>query len=90
MHPVEFLTPAFTNITADDETRQYFVDSGGFPVVVNYLCTQNASPQLATALVGILLNVVVSRSVQLQQVAESFTLMEFLTSRYQLPGELGH
>ncbi|KAJ3051553.1 hypothetical protein HK097_007433 [Rhizophlyctis rosea] len=88
MHPVEFLTPAFTNITADDETRQSFVDAGGFPILVNYLQSQNPPQQIAIAILGILLNVVVSRSLQLQHVAETLTLVQVLTEKYGLPDSL--
>ncbi|KAJ3035102.1 hypothetical protein HDV00_004324 [Rhizophlyctis rosea] len=86
VHPIEFLTPAFTNITADDETRQLFVDCGGFPILVNYLHSTNPSIQLATALIGILLNLIVSHSVPLERHAESLTLVQTLTEKYSFRG----
>ncbi|KAJ3295047.1 hypothetical protein HK104_003053 [Borealophlyctis nickersoniae] len=60
VHPLDFLTPSLTNITADDTTRPSFIDNGGCDAVIDYFVTLDASSGLMVASAGVLLNVVVS------------------------------
>ncbi|KNC96797.1 hypothetical protein, variant [Spizellomyces punctatus DAOM BR117] len=58
VHPMEFLGPAFVNITTDPEIGNIFVDEGGCAMVVDFWSILDSQSPLRLTLVSILLNIV--------------------------------
>ncbi|RKO92423.1 Neurochondrin-domain-containing protein [Blyttiomyces helicus] len=60
VHPMDFLTPALTALTAEELTRDAFISAGGPRALVAYLAELPADHELTISVIGVLLNVVVA------------------------------